>query len=176
MSTAPLATPHTPSLRRSTESYGERAMRKLKEEPLVPIGTFFTVGAFTMAMIKLRRRESQSLNRWMRVRVAAQAFTIAAVCAYYWNTAKEEFEDRLQAAEAQWKKESQPFDRNTVMAKGDSDAMALASDSKANPQTPATSSSSWWRMVWLWGGSPSSSPKHQNKGGNAKHDPDNKPM
>jgi hypothetical protein len=38
MSTSPLATPHTPSLRRSTESYGERALRKLKEEPLVPIG------------------------------------------------------------------------------------------------------------------------------------------
>lgn len=144
MSTAPLATPHTPSLRRSTESYGERALRKLKEEPFVPIGesppfppgsfltsfsfcpgTFATVGAFTMAVIKLRRRESRSLNQWMRVRVAAQAFTVAAVCAYCWGPGKEqggqtaeelqakrdqqfdkerrEFQDRLKVAEAEWK-------------------------------------------------------------------------
>ncbi|KAF8558603.1 hypothetical protein OG21DRAFT_1504005 [Imleria badia] len=125
MSTSPLATPHTPSLRRSTESYGERALRKFKEEPLVPIGTLATVGAFTMAVIKLRRRDSRSLNQWMRMRVAAQAFTIAAVCAYCWSPRKEtgvqtveelqskrdqqfdkerrEFQDRLKVAEAEWK-------------------------------------------------------------------------
>lgn len=143
MSTSPLATPHTPSLRRSTESYGERALRKLKEEPLVPIGesspsspessshslfhlgTFATVGAFTMAVIKLRRRESRSLNHWMRMRVAAQAFTVAAVCAYCWGPGKDkagqtaeelqakrdhqfdkerrEFQDRLKVAETEWK-------------------------------------------------------------------------
>ncbi|KAG8216166.1 hypoxia induced protein conserved region-domain-containing protein [Butyriboletus roseoflavus] len=122
---APLATPHTPSLRRSTESYGERALRKFKQEPLVPIGTLVTVGAFTMAVIKLRRRESRALNQWMRVRVAAQAFTIASVCAYCWGPGKEqavqtpedlqikrdqqfdrerrEFQDRLKVAEAEWK-------------------------------------------------------------------------
>ncbi|KAG9310214.1 hypoxia induced protein conserved region-domain-containing protein [Chiua virens] len=125
MSTSPLATPHTPSIRRATESYGERALRKFKEEPLVPIGTFATVGAFTMAVIKLRRRESRSLNYWMRMRVAAQAFTIAAVCAYCWGPGKEqstqtvedlqvkreqqfdkerkEFQDRLKVAETEWK-------------------------------------------------------------------------
>ncbi|KAG6380332.1 hypothetical protein JVT61DRAFT_8442 [Boletus reticuloceps] len=145
MSTSPLATPHTPSLRRSAESYGERALRKLWEEPFVPIGaspslpflsplgimfclpigTFATVGAFTMAVIKLRRRESRSLNQWMRMRVAAQAFTVAAVCAYCWNPSKgtgvqtaeeiqakrdqqfdkerREFHDRLKVAEAEWK-------------------------------------------------------------------------
>jgi hypothetical protein len=130
MSTSPLATPHTPSLRRSTESYGERALRKLKEEPLVPIGTFATVGAFAMAVIKLRRRESRSLNQWMRMRVAAQAFTIAAVCAYCWRPGKDtggqtpeelqakrdqqfdkerrEFQDRLKVAEAEWKETQSP--------------------------------------------------------------------
>ncbi|KAF9232631.1 hypoxia induced protein conserved region-domain-containing protein, partial [Melanogaster broomeanus] len=112
------------------ETYGEKAWRKLKEEPLVPIGTFLTVGAFTMAAIRLRQRDSRSLNYWMRMRVAAQALTIAAVCAYYWGSGKEhegtqpravdeleakrdghndkervEFEGRLKAAEAQWKKE-----------------------------------------------------------------------
>lgn len=78
-----------------------------------------------MAVIKLRRRESRSLNQWMRVRVAAQAFTIAAVCAYCWGPSKEtgkqtteevqakrdhqfdkerrEFHDRLKVAEAEWK-------------------------------------------------------------------------
>ncbi|KAH0831295.1 hypoxia induced protein conserved region-domain-containing protein [Lanmaoa asiatica] len=130
MSTAPLATPHTSSLRRSTESYGERALRKLKEEPLVPIGTLLTVGAFTMAVIKLRRRESRSLNQWMRMRVAAQAFTIATVCAYCWSPGKQqggqtveelqmkrdqqfdkerrEFQDRLKVAEAEWKEAQTP--------------------------------------------------------------------
>jgi len=199
MSTAPLATPHTPSLRRSTEGYGERAWRKLKEEPLVPLGTLLTVGAFTMAVIKLRQRESQSLNRWMRVRVAAQAFTVAAVCAYYWNTGKEyggtqpraveelqakrdehidkerrEFEGRLQAAEAQWKKESQGSDHNTVLAKGDV-VTPVSDSSRVDPQARSTASSSWWKMVWLWGRS-SSPPQHQNEGGNAKDDRDKKPL
>lgn len=78
-----------------------------------------------MAVIKLRRRESRSLNQWMRMRVAAQAFTIAAVCAYCWGPGKEqhgqtaeelhakrdqqfdkerrEFHDRLKVAETEWK-------------------------------------------------------------------------
>ncbi|KIJ64750.1 hypothetical protein HYDPIDRAFT_61165, partial [Hydnomerulius pinastri MD-312] len=71
------------------ESYGEKAWRKFKDEPLVPLGALATVGAFTMAAIKLRRRESRSLNYWMRMRVAAQALTIAAVCYYYWHTQKD---------------------------------------------------------------------------------------
>jgi len=129
MSSIPLATPHTPSLRRSAESYGERAWRKFKEEPFVPIGTLATVGAFTMAVIKLRRRESRSLNYWMRVRVASQALTVAAVCAYCWIPKKDqngqaiedlqtkrdqqfdkerrEFQDRLKVAEAEWLKDEQ---------------------------------------------------------------------
>lgn len=78
-----------------------------------------------MAVIKLRRRESRSLNHWMRMRVAAQAFTIATVCAYCWGPGKQqgaqtveelqvkrdqqfdkerrEFHDRLKIAEAEWK-------------------------------------------------------------------------
>lgn len=83
-----------------------------------------------MAVIKLRRRESRSLNQWMRMRVAAQAFTIAAVCAYCWGPGKEtrtqtveelqvkrdqqfdkerrEFHDRLKVAEAEWKENRSP--------------------------------------------------------------------
>ena len=88
-------------------------------------GTLATVGAFTMAVIKLRWRESRSLNQWMRMRVAAQAFTIATVCVHCWRPGKDtgsqtaeelqakrdqqfdkerrEFHDRLKVAEAEWK-------------------------------------------------------------------------
>ncbi|KAG2157095.1 hypoxia induced protein conserved region-domain-containing protein, partial [Suillus clintonianus] len=62
------------------ESYQEKAWRKFREQPLVPIGVLATCGALIMATVKMRRGDSQSLNNWLRVRVIAQGATIAAVC------------------------------------------------------------------------------------------------
>jgi hypothetical protein len=172
MSTSPAAVPTTPSLH-TGESYQEKAWRKFKEQPLVPIGvykvflcsvtiqfnlkltswprllgTLVTCGALIMAMVKMKRGDSQSLNNWLRVRVIAQGATIAAVCVgtyAFSSTASEEtkqtrqldeirahrearvgkerkeFEDRLKDAERQWTETQGAVpgkDLNTNIAKG----------------------------------------------------------
>ncbi|PFH53454.1 hypothetical protein AMATHDRAFT_54504 [Amanita thiersii Skay4041] len=63
------------------ETYREKAVRKFKENPLVPLGALATVAALVVASVKMKRGESQKLNHWLRVRVAAQGFTVLAVCA-----------------------------------------------------------------------------------------------
>ncbi|KJZ78151.1 Altered inheritance of mitochondria protein 31 [Hirsutella minnesotensis 3608] len=65
--------------------YNERPMqkvfRKLKEEPLVPLGVCLTVFAFVNAYRALRKGDSQQANRMFRARVGAQGFTVMAMVA-----------------------------------------------------------------------------------------------
>ncbi|KAF4124923.1 Hypoxia induced protein conserved region, partial [Geosmithia morbida] len=67
------------------EFHNERAMqkvfRKVKEEPLVPLGIGLTVAAFINAYRALRRGDSKQANRMFRARVAAQGFTVVAMVA-----------------------------------------------------------------------------------------------
>ncbi|KAF8065106.1 hypoxia induced protein conserved region-domain-containing protein [Lyophyllum atratum] len=73
-----IATPrHVPGM----ETYREKASRKFKENPWVPLGSLATVGALVVAMVKMRRGQSHSFNHWLRVRVAAQGLTIVAIVA-----------------------------------------------------------------------------------------------
>ncbi|KAG6864841.1 hypothetical protein C0991_006865 [Blastosporella zonata] len=67
------------------ETYREKASRKFKENPWVPLGALATVGALVTATVKMRRGQSQSFNKWLRVRVAAQGLTIVAVCIGTWG-------------------------------------------------------------------------------------------
>lgn len=64
------------------ETFIQKAKRKTVEEPLVPIGALATVFAVTMATKKFRSGDRTSMNQWLRVRVAAQGFTIIAICTY----------------------------------------------------------------------------------------------
>ncbi|KAG0707765.1 hypoxia induced protein conserved region-domain-containing protein [Suillus ampliporus] len=182
MSTSPAAVPTTPSLH-TGESYQEKAWRKFKEQPLVPIGTLMTCGALIMATVKMRRGDSQSLNNWLRVRVIAQGATIAAVCAGTYvlgstvseetkqteiqvnrearaGRERKEFEDRLKIAERQWKETQDAVsgkDLNTNVAKGDSTSKALPSvQGQISQSSSSRSGASWWRFGWPWGGSPAS--------------------
>ncbi|KAJ3875266.1 hypoxia induced protein conserved region-domain-containing protein, partial [Lentinula edodes] len=61
------------------EGYKEKAIRKTKENPWVPLGTLVTTGALTMAAIRLRQGNSRKFQVWLRFRVAFQALTIFAI-------------------------------------------------------------------------------------------------
>lgn len=79
-----------------------------------------------MASIKLRQGKSMDMNKWLRVRVGAQAFTVVAICGYAWRAgqlraqlapedtdeakkakkASDEFKERLREAEETFKAEN----------------------------------------------------------------------
>ncbi|KAM0287034.1 hypothetical protein ACHAQH_000719 [Verticillium albo-atrum] len=77
------------------EFYNEKPMakifRKLREEPLIPLGAGLTVFAFTQAWRAMRRGDQVSANKMFRARVAAQGFTVLAMIAgsMYYNKDRE---------------------------------------------------------------------------------------
>ncbi|KAL7787857.1 hypoxia induced protein conserved region domain-containing protein [Trichoderma ceciliae] len=91
----PEYTGQMPSSFDDQELYNERPMqkvkRKLKEEPLVPLGIGLTVFAFINAYRALRKGDSRQANRMFRARVAAQGFTVIAMVAgsMYYNKDRE---------------------------------------------------------------------------------------
>ncbi|CCG82361.1 Altered inheritance of mitochondria protein 31, mitochondrial [Taphrina deformans PYCC 5710] len=92
----------------SDESSYERATRKIREEPLVPVGILATCVTLFGASVALRRGNQGSANKFFRWRIYAQGFTVAAMVAgsvYYGDTrveAKREKEERerVRAVEA----------------------------------------------------------------------------
>ncbi|KAI0074618.1 hypothetical protein K474DRAFT_1520157 [Panus rudis PR-1116 ss-1] len=141
------------------ETFTQLVTRKCKENPFVPIGTAATVFALVMAFTHTRTGNQRSFNNWLRARVVAQGFTVAALVggSYMIKTQsdanhndevaakaraareeadaakeKREFEERLKAAEEAWKAE-----------------VGQAESSAAQGvHSQATSSSKSW---WSWG-------------------------
>lgn len=118
-------------------------------------------------MTKMRKGQSHSLNNWLRVRIVAQGFTVAAVVAGSWaygvqrpmpeldtSAAQEKaaleraaFEDRLRAAEELTRAESGSAPSSDVHAK-------VTPVSTVEPPSPSSASGprqSWW--AWAWDGS-----------------------
>ncbi|KAJ9150337.1 hypothetical protein NKR23_g3818 [Pleurostoma richardsiae] len=58
-----------------------KVMRRLKQEPLIPLGCLLTVAAFTNAYRAMRRGDHNQVQRMFRARVLAQGFTVAAMVA-----------------------------------------------------------------------------------------------
>ncbi|KAL7908847.1 hypoxia induced protein conserved region domain-containing protein [Trichoderma velutinum] len=91
----PEFTGQMPSSFDDQELYNEGPMqkvkRKLREEPLVPLGIGLTVFAFVNAYRALRRGDSRQANKMFRARVAAQGFTVIAMVAgsMYYNKDRE---------------------------------------------------------------------------------------
>ncbi|GAA5825790.1 hypothetical protein JCM11251_000370 [Rhodosporidiobolus azoricus] len=56
----------------------EKLIRKLKEEPLVPLGCAATVWALLAASSALQKGNRTQFNKFLRYRVAAQGFTVVA--------------------------------------------------------------------------------------------------
>ncbi|UNI23187.1 Respiratory supercomplex factor 1, mitochondrial [Purpureocillium takamizusanense] len=81
----PMPGPLPSSFDDNLDFYNERPMqkvvRKIKEEPLVPLGIGLTVFAFVNAYRALRRGDSRQANKMFRARVAAQGFTVIAMVA-----------------------------------------------------------------------------------------------
>ena len=63
------------------ETIFEKAKRKTRENPLVPLGALATTAALTVGLISFTRGETQMQQYMMRARVGAQAFTIICIVA-----------------------------------------------------------------------------------------------
>lgn len=59
----------------------QKIVRKLKEEPLIPLGIGLTCFAFINAYRAIRKGDSKQANRMFRARVMAQGFTVVAMVA-----------------------------------------------------------------------------------------------
>lgn len=170
----------------SSETYREKALRKFKQQPLVPVGApsltvhveaysltslqtgaAATTVALVIAMTKMRKGQSRSLNNWLRVRIIAQGFTVAAVVVGSWayGTSKPTPELDTTAALEKAAQERVAFEERLRLAEEVTRAESgLASSAKgqaaAAPTTERPSSSPmsgsrppWWRWYGSTGGS-----------------------
>ncbi|KAF9467704.1 hypoxia induced protein conserved region-domain-containing protein [Collybia nuda] len=175
------------------ETYQEKATRKFKENPWVPLGSMATVGALIVAMVKMRRGQSKQFNHWLRVRVAAQGLTIVALVAGTYSLRpkdtpiddptltrndvdverrrleklakeKDEFEERMRDAEvAQEVENSFLQDRRKART-----AAKEASSAPTPPDVPAptTGGGQWWG--WFGGSGTKSTPSAEGGDSNKK--------
>ncbi|KAI0267417.1 hypoxia induced protein conserved region-domain-containing protein [Gloeopeniophorella convolvens] len=147
----------------STETYREKALRKFKQQPLVPVGAAATTVALVIAMTKMRKGQSQSFNNWLRVRIVAQGLTIAAVVAgtYAYGTARPQPELDIAAAQEKVLQERAAFEDRLRAAeevtRAEAGLVPPSGVPRASPQSPAEAplpttespptakaSRSWW--------------------------------
>lgn len=62
------------------ETFFEKGLRKCGEEPLVPLGALATTAFLTAGFRAFIRGEANKAQVFMRGRVVAQGFTVAAMC------------------------------------------------------------------------------------------------
>ncbi|XP_055713408.1 HIG1 domain family member 2A, mitochondrial [Phlebotomus papatasi] len=61
------------------ETTKEKMLRKIKENPLVPMGCMATIGALSYGLWNFRRGEQKISQYMMRTRIIAQGFTVVAL-------------------------------------------------------------------------------------------------
>lgn len=82
---------HRPELTTCSDFYNEdrpsKIFRRLREEPLIPLGCGLTVWAIVGATRSMRQGNHKATNMYFRRRLYAQAFTIAVLVAgnVYWQ-------------------------------------------------------------------------------------------
>ncbi|CAN8100833.1 unnamed protein product [Discula destructiva] len=79
----------------------QKVLRRMKREPLVPLGALLTVAAFTNAYRAMRKGDHHQVQRMFRARVAAQGFTIVAIVAggLYFGAERHKEREQWKAAE-----------------------------------------------------------------------------
>lgn len=92
------------------ESGMDKIIRRVKKEPLVPVGMVLTVGAFVQAYRAMRKGDHHRVQKMFRARVAFQALTVIAMVGggmYYQadRHREREFWKRQRAEEAEEKKQ-----------------------------------------------------------------------
>ncbi|KYO29936.1 HIG1 domain family member 2A, mitochondrial [Alligator mississippiensis] len=68
-----------PSAAHHQERFSDKFKRKMRENPLVPIGCLGTLGALTYGLVCFKKGDRQQSQLMMRARILAQGFTIAAL-------------------------------------------------------------------------------------------------
>ncbi|NXY62947.1 HIG2A protein, partial [Callaeas wilsoni] len=61
------------------EGFGEKFLRKTRENPVVPLGCLCTVGVLTYGLLSFKKGNTRRSQLMMRARVVAQGFTFAAL-------------------------------------------------------------------------------------------------
>ncbi|OOQ84885.1 Respiratory supercomplex factor 1, mitochondrial [Penicillium brasilianum] len=93
------------------ETGAQKFTRRLKEEPLIPLGCAATCYALYRAYRSMRAGDSAEMNRMFRARIYAQAFTLVALVAggMYFKTERQqrrEFEQAVEERKAQEKRDA----------------------------------------------------------------------
>ncbi|KAN0092273.1 Hypoxia induced protein conserved region domain containing protein [Hyaloscypha variabilis] len=93
------------------ENRWEKFSRRLKEEPLIPLGCVLTCMALFGASRSIRSGDHNRTNRMFRARIYAQGFTLVAMIAgsMYWQTDRQkrkEFDKVVEERKAREKNEA----------------------------------------------------------------------
>ncbi|KAM0344052.1 hypothetical protein ACHAPU_007955 [Fusarium lateritium] len=152
----------------------QKVMRKIKEEPLIPLGIGLTTFAFINAYRALRRGDSKQANRMFRARVAAQGFTVFAMLAgsMYYQKDREKSKELRQLQEQKeaeekrqkWIRELEVRDeeekamrarlekkRQQVQAQRAEEAQATAAPTELKPEgSEASGSGGILNRIGLW--------------------------
>lgn len=92
------------------ESRSQKLFRRIREEPLVPLGCGLTTWAIIGASRSMRKGDHKMTNVFFRRRLYAQAFTIAALVVgnLYWQkdrVKRKEYEKLVEEKERQEKRD-----------------------------------------------------------------------
>ncbi|KAH8594692.1 putative altered inheritance of mitochondria protein 31, mitochondrial, partial [Bisporella sp. PMI_857] len=110
-----MSSPLPSSFDGDTEFYEEnrwqKLTRRIREEPLIPIGVALTCAALYGATKSIRAGDHNRTQRMFRARILAQGFTIVAMLAgsMYWQSDREKrkvFEGLLEEKKAKEKQEA----------------------------------------------------------------------
>ncbi|KAI9656236.1 MAG: Respiratory supercomplex factor 1, mitochondrial [Bathelium mastoideum] len=93
------------------ENRWQKLGRRLKEEPLIPLGCLLTCWALFGASRSMRSGDHNATNRFFRRRIYAQGFTIAAmfVGSVYWETDRQkrkQYDDVVKEQKAREKRDA----------------------------------------------------------------------